>query len=171
MTHIYTGDGKGKTTAALGLALRFSGYGGNVIILQFGKGCDTGELVPLTNIPNIKVLRNSRDFGFWNFMSDKDKLEFILENNDNLDSALSEVSNANCGLLILDEVTSAYENGAIDRNKIDRLLKEKSQQTEIVLTGRNAPLTLIESADYISEIKNVRHPFDSGVFAREGIEY
>ena len=171
MIHIYTGDGKGKTSAALGLALRFSGYGGKVVIVQFGKGSNSGELVPLSEIPNIKVLRNSKDYGFWKFMSDSDKSTVIMENTDNIGTALNQVENGDCGLLILDELTSAYENNAVDRNIIDKLLKEKPQQLEIVITGRNAPISFLEAADYISEIKNVRHPYDKGEPAREGIEF
>ena len=171
MIHIYTGDGKGKTSAALGLALRFSGYGGKVVIIQFGKGSKTGELISLSSIPNIKVLRNSKDYGFWRFMSDSDKSAMILENNDNIRSALNCFVNNEGGLLILDELTSAYENNAVDRNAIDTLLKEKPPRLEIVITGRNAPKSFLDAADYISEIKNIQHPFDKGVPAREGIEF
>ncbi|MGI5985339.1 MAG: cob(I)yrinic acid a,c-diamide adenosyltransferase [Oscillospiraceae bacterium] len=171
MTHIYTGDGKGKTSCALGLALRFSGYGGNVIIVQFGKGRDTGELAALAKIPNIKVLRNNRDFGFWSNMTEESKNELRTENDANLSTAISEVKNGNCGLLVLDEVISAYKNGAVDRQIVDTLLNEKPPKTELVLTGRNAPQSFIERADYVSEIKKVRHPFDKGIGAREGVEF
>ena len=171
MIHIYTGDGKGKTSAALGLALRFSGYGNNVIIVQFGKGSYTGELFSLSKIPNIKVLRNSRDFGFWKFMSDEDKRDMIIENNDNLFAAIAEVKNGNSSMIVLDELTSAYENGAVDRSIVDSLLSNKELHAEIVITGRNPDKHLSDVADYISEIENVRHPFDHGENAREGIEF
>ncbi len=171
LTHIYTGDGKGKTTAALGLALRFSGYGENVIIVQFGKGSYTGELTSLAKIPNIKVLRNSRDYGFWHSMSDLDKMKLCDENNANLNTALLFVRSGVCALLVLDEIISAYENGAVDREIVDALLNKKPSQTELVLTGRAAPQSFIDRADYVSEIKNIRHPYDQGIIAREGIEY
>jgi cob(I)alamin adenosyltransferase len=171
LTHIYTGDGKGKTTAALGLALRFSGYGKNVIIVQFGKGSFTGELVSLAKIPNIRVLRNSRDFGFWRGMSELEKMKLCDENNANLNTALLLSKSGDCSLLILDEILSAYENGAVDREVIDDLLINKPSETELVLTGRSAPQSFIDRADYVSEIKCLRHPYERGITAREGIEY
>ena len=171
LTHIYTGDGKGKTTAALGLALRFSGYGKNVIIVQFGKGSFTGELTTLAEIPNIKVLRNSRDFGFWNSMSDLEKKKLREENDTNLNTALLFVKSGGCALLVLDEIISAYENGAVDREIVDALLDKKPSETELVLTGRAAPQSFIDRADYVSEIKCLRHPYNRGIIAREGIEY
>lgn len=171
LTHIYTGDGKGKTTAALGLALRFSSYGINVIIVQFGKGSYTGELTSLAKIPNIQILRNSRDFGFWFCMSESEKSMLRKENDSNLKSALLDVKRGGCSLLILDEVLSAYENGAVDRQLVDSLLENKPSELELVLTGRNAPQSFIDRADYVSEIKGLRHPYDKGIGAREGIEY
>jgi len=171
MTHIFTGDGQGKTSAALGLALRFAGYGGNVIIVQFGKGRVTGELISLAQIPNIRVLRNGCDYGFWSSMSEKDRLRLREENNINLNTALLLAKNDSCDLLVLDEIISAYENGAVDRELVDTLLDRKPPEMELVLTGRNAPQRFIEHSDYVSEIKCLRHPYEHGIAARKGVEY
>lgn len=170
LTHLYTGDGKGKTTAALGLALRFAGHKKSVIIVQLSKGRDSGELHSLKNIPQITVLRNSRDFGFWKTMTDEQKAACLAENNANLSQAQKAVKDGKCDLLVLDEVTSAWDNSAADRSLIMKLITEKAPPLELVLTGRNAPDFMLSAADYISEIKCLRHPYEKGIPAREGAE-
>jgi cob(I)alamin adenosyltransferase len=171
--HIYTGAGKGKTTAALGLALRSAGRGRRVVIVQFLKGRETGELSSLALIPNITIFRNSKNYGFFSEASEDTRREIVAENNANLQAAL----NASWDLLILDEACSAYTLGALDRDVIDALIescalkKDSIPEIELVLTGRDPPEHFQAAADYISSIQKVKHPYDRGIGAREGIEY
>jgi cob(I)alamin adenosyltransferase len=165
--HLYTGAGKGKTTAAIGLAVRAAGRGKRVVIVQFLKGRETGELFSLAHIPSIKVFRNSQSYGFFPKVSAEIQAKIIAENNENLQAALAEPWN----LLVLDEVCAAYNLGALDRAALDALLRSCPAAAELALTGRDAPEHFRAAADYISEIQKVKHPFDAGIAAREGVEY
>ncbi len=165
MLHIYCGDGKGKTTAALGLAVRAAGAGLRVHIVQLMKGAPTSELAALAKIPGISVARCDRDYGFSWKMSDKDKSEITACHN----ALLEEAFSLGADMVILDEFNSAYANGLLDREAAEKLIGEAT--AEIVLTGRNPDPKLLEKADYISEIQCVRHPYERGVTARKGIEF
>jgi cob(I)alamin adenosyltransferase len=167
MIHIYTGDGKGKTTAAMGLAIRAAGRGKKAVIVQFLKGTDTGELHSLSLIPNITVIRNSEAKGFFHTVPPEIRLKITEENNENIKKALALPYD----LIVLDEVCAAYALEAVDRKAVDDLVRGFSPEKELVLTGRNPPQHFCDTADYISEIHKVKHPFDQGVPAREGIEY
>jgi len=167
MIHLYTGEGKGKTTAAMGLAIRATGRGKKVVIVQFLKGSDTGELHSLSLIPNITVIRNTEAKCFFHTAPQEIRQKITDENNDNLRKVLAMPYD----LLVLDEVCAAYGLEAVDRKAVDDLLQSFSKEKELVLTGRNPPQHFYDAADYISEIKNIRHPFDRGIEAREGIEY
>jgi cob(I)alamin adenosyltransferase len=167
MIHVYTGDGKGKTTAALGLAIRAAGRGKKVVIVQFMKGADTGELRSLSLLPNITVLRYKKSLGFFNSADAEARRQMIEDNN----SSLAEALNMPWDMLVLDEVFSAYALKALDTKTIDDLVFNQTGERELVLTGRNAPQRFIDAADYVSEIRKIKHPYDLGVKAREGIEY
>jgi cob(I)alamin adenosyltransferase len=167
MIHIYTGEGKGKSTAAVGLAVRAAGRGKRVVIVQFLKGSGTGELAALGHIPNITLLRNSRNYGFFYSASGDSRAAMYGENTANLEAALA----VPCDMLVLDEVCAAYNLGAVDRAAVDALILNPAQNRELVLTGRDAPEHFLKAADYVSEIRKVKHPYDAGIAAREGIEY
>jgi cob(I)alamin adenosyltransferase len=167
MIHVYAGDGKGKTTAALGLAIRAAGRGKKVVIVQFMKGADTGELRSLSLVPGVTVLRNKKHYGFFNRVGAEAQSHIIDDNNSSLVEALA----LPWDMLVLDEVFAAYSMGALDRKAIDSLVAEKNEGRELVLTGRNPPQHIIDAADYVSEIRKIKHPYDLGVKAREGIEY
>ena len=171
LIHLYTGDGKGKTTAAMGLSLRAAGSGKKVVIVQFLKGRSTGEVNALMHIPGITILRNQKDYGFYAFQNEAIQIETAKEHNENLIAALQLVQQRKCDFLVLDEVVAAYQLGALDRSILDNLLLHKPSELELVLTGREPPPHFISMADYISEIKKIRHPYDSGIAARKGIEY
>ncbi len=164
MLHIYCGDGKGKTTAALGLAIRAAGAGLRVHIVQLMKGAPTSELAALAKIPEITIARCDRDYGFSWKMSERDKSEITACHN----RLLGEAFALGADMVILDEFNSAYANDLLDRETAERLIAEAA--AEIVLTGRNPDPKLLGKADYISEIKCVRHPYERGVAARRGIE-
>jgi ATP:corrinoid adenosyltransferase len=170
MIHIYTGDGKGKTTASLGLVLRAYGSGRCAFVVQFLKGRDSAEIEVLERL-GIKVLRNSTDYGFFPLTTDEKKAAMLRENNENLNIVAKLVRTGECDFLILDEVISAYNLGALDRKLVDELIEIRRDNFELVLTGREPPGHFVEKADYVSEIKKIKHPYDSGVKAREGIEF
>jgi cob(I)alamin adenosyltransferase len=132
------------------------------------KGSDTGELYGLAQL-GITVLRNHRDYGFFSQTGEEERRQIISENNENLDEAL----HTPWDLLILDEALTAYTRGALNRGVIDELVRRESgnYDRDLVLTGRDADAGLLAAADYVSEIHKIRHPYDCGVKAREGIEY
>jgi cob(I)alamin adenosyltransferase len=167
MIHIYTGEGKGKTTASMGLALRAAGCGKRVVIVQFMKGRDSGEIGALRSLENVTVFRNTRDYGFFSRTDGESRRKMIAENNENLHAALALPFD----LLVLDEALAAYNLGALDRECVDGLLASGGGDGEIVLTGRDAPPHFIEAADYVSEIRKIKHPFDRGIKARKGVEF
>lgn len=169
--HIYTGDGKGKTTAAMGLALRAAGRGKSVVIVQFLKGSESGEIITLRQIPSITVFRNKKNYGFFGSMNEDDKAIVTSENNANLYKALGLLDEGACDLLILDEAMAAYALNAVSREDLDQLVLHKPEPLELVLTGREPPAHYLEAADYVSEIRKIKHPFDLGERAREGIEF
>ncbi len=170
MLHIYCGDGKGKTTAALGLAVRAAGSGMRVHIAQLLKGSDTSELKALRLIPGITVARCERDYGFTFNMSSRDKLELTKCHNSLLADA-KRLMEQGTDMLIIDEFFAAYNYGLLDCSIADRLVFGRPSNAELILTGRNPSEKFIAAADYVSEINAVKHPYSTGTAARRGIEY
>lgn len=169
MLQIYCGDGKGKTTAALGQAVRAAGSGMRVHIVQLMKGRETGELHALAMIPNITVRRCDRDYGFAKNMDAAAREGITACHNAMLAEAESMLKELD--MLVLDEFCSACENGLLDRALAERVVLQRPYKLELVLTGRRPAQIFLDAADYISEIAAVRHPFESGAPARKGIEY
>ncbi|MBP1547491.1 MAG: cob(I)yrinic acid a,c-diamide adenosyltransferase [Oscillospiraceae bacterium] len=167
LLHIYCGDGKGKTTASLGLALRAAGAGMKVCFVQFMKGGDTAELETLNLIPDITVKRCNRAYGFVKNMSDKDKEEITVCHNGLLKYAFG----GSFDLVILDEFNSAYGCGLMNKELAEKLILDGKDKFEIAITGRNPAEIFLENADYVSEICCVKHPYEKGITARKGIEY
>ena len=166
--HIYTGDGKGKTTAAMGLAVRAAGWGKRVLVIQFLKGGPTGELAALEAL-EIPVRRNRREYGFFSTLSEAERKALIAEQNQMLNSVSDALGQYD--LIVLDELICAYNLGAVDRDLADALVAGGPYETELVLTGRDAPQSWIEKADYVTEMGCVKHPYDRGAEARQGIEF
>ena len=165
--HIYCGDGKGKTTASLGLAMRAAGAGMKVCFVQFMKGGETAELDTLKLIPNISVHRCDKEYGFlWN-MSDSEKAEITDTHNE----LLTTTFNSGVDLVVLDEFNFAYSSGLMDKLLAEKLILDNKDNCEIVLTGRDPAEIFIQEADYVSKICCVKHPYEKGVTARKGIEY
>lgn len=171
LIHIYCGDGKGKTTAALGLAIRAAGSGMKIHIVQFLKGNKTSELESLAEISNITIARPQKNYGFTFSMSDSDRAELTRCHNALLNEAFDKINSGNIQLLILDEFFAAYNNNLIDHTLAEKIVFEKPEMPELVLTGRNPSEKFLNAADYVSEIKAVKHPFIKGISARKGIEY
>jgi len=169
--HIYTGEGKGKTSAALGLALRAAGCGCKVCIFQFFKD----KKAPCSESKAIK--RFGKDFKFRRFdiphpMFKKIDIEKLRAR---LKKAVNEVNETLKGkefdVIILDEILIGVSQGFIDEGSVLKIIKSRPKKSELVLTGRGATKKLINSADYVTYMKDARHPFSKGVCARRGIDF
>ena len=164
MIQVYIGEGKGKTTASIGLSIRAAGHGFNVLFMQFLKDDSSGEISVLRSIPGIEVIHCPVNYGFTFQMTEDQKKETALEYDKMLDKAIE----ADVFLIVLDEAIHALNAGLINQEKLERLLHKNC---EIVLTGRNAPEWLTDRADYVSDIQKIKHPYDKRVQARVGIEF
>ena len=166
LLHLYWGDGKGKTTAAMGLALRALGSGKRVVIVQFLKGGKSGE-IPLLEQLGAKIYRGKAGQKFVFQMNDAEKAATRELQNANLRAAQQEPAD----LLILDEAGSAWELDMVDKELLKTVVLERPAEQECVLTAHGAPDWMLEAADYSTEMKCHRHPYQKGIAAREGIEY
>lgn len=169
--HIYCGDGKGKTTAAIGLAVRAAGCEKKVLIARFLKTDNSGEVKSLGYVPGIKVMPCEKNFGFFSKMSEDDKKKAKAYYSELLETALSEAAGGAFDLLILDEIMAVCNFGLVKEQKVLDFLTVRPEGLEVVLTGRDPSEKLFDMADYVSEIKKIKHPYDKGIMARRGIEY
>ncbi len=171
---VYTGNGKGKTTASLGLAMRALGRCWKVLIIMFTKGGDDyGELNSFRNLSpeiskNLTIIQAGLDRIVYSDNKTKNDEEEIKKG---WELAKTAIKNDEYNLIILDEANIAIDLGFIDLEEMLDVLKNKPQEMEIVLTGRNANPKIIEIAHLVSEIKPVKHYWDTGIAARKGIEY
>ena len=166
LVHLYCGDGKGKTTAAMGLALRALGQGMRVVVVQFLKNGTSGELEPLKKL-GAAVYSGRPGAKFTFQMNAEEKAQAKKENNARLAEALQQP----CDLLILDEICAARNSGMVDEALAKQAVLERPQHREVVLTGRNPETWMAEAADYITEMQPRRHPYEQGISARKGIEF
>lgn len=169
LIQVYTGNGKGKSTAAFGLTLRASGRGLKSIIIQFMKQGNTyGEHFAIEKIENIEIV----SFGkpkFVNFKNpSKEDIDLV---NDAFEFSKNAINSGKYDIVILDEINIALHFKLLEIEKVIDLLKNRPENLEVVLTGRSAPQELIDFADLVSEIVEIKHPYQKGVGAREGIEY
>lgn len=172
LVQVYYGNGKGKTTAAIGQGIRATGKGLKVIMLQFLKGGVSGELNTLAKLePDFKVFRFEKERGFYFTLSETEKDELKMEIINALKFAKKVLDTKECDLLILDEILGVVENGIISEEELKIFIKNRPKHIELILTGRKLPNSLVEDIDYISEIVQIKHPYEKGISAREGIEY
>lgn len=171
MIHVYHGDGKGKTTAAMGLALRMLAAGRRVVVVQFLKDGESGEARLLAERFGVPVFAGKASDKFtWSMTSEE--LAATRELHDgNLASALAELEGAQEGLLVLDEALDALSKGLVDEALVDRALDMSARGVEVALTGRASSRKIVEKADYITEMRCEKHPYAQGIGAREGVEY
>lgn len=170
LVHIYCGNGKGKTTASVGLAVRAKGAGLSVLFIQFIKGQNSSELLPLKNI-GIEIARTPKEIGFIPFMDENEKQDCFEEQQKLINMAQESSKSGEYDLIILDEILGAIETEMVELNQVVDLISYRLKTVEIVLTGRNAPKELVEIADYVSKIKEVKHPYNNNQKARKGIEF
>ncbi|MDD5038454.1 MAG: cob(I)yrinic acid a,c-diamide adenosyltransferase [Dehalococcoidales bacterium] len=166
LIQIYTGDGKGKTTAALGLAMRAAGRGLKVGFIQFLKGKTSGEHLFLSRSKVFKIVRLSNTNSF---TAPREQLRE--EAQQTLAYAVEQMLSGRFDMLILDEIFIAVHQDLISSSQVLELLEKKPQSVELVLTGRYAPGELVQRADLVTEMRMVKHPFNEGIHARPGIEY
>ncbi len=172
LTHIYTGDGKGKTTAAIGLGVRACGRGLKVLMVQFLKGTPTGEMFSLKALePGFVLYRGTQTTKFTWEMNEEEKVQAAAEQQRIFEFAQNAAIKGKCDLLILDEVLGAVSSGMLEEDCLLEFVKNKPNGLELVLTGRGAMPELVGQADYVSEIHAVRHPADKGINGRKGIEF
>ncbi|MDR3091928.1 MAG: DNA-3-methyladenine glycosylase [Clostridiales bacterium] len=171
LVHVYTGDGKGKTTAAVGLSARAAGRGRRVLFANFLKSTDSGEFFALENVYNISVLSGETRRPFFFSAEKQEKIEIISEHNDRAKEILRRLRADSCDFLVLDEIFPALAAGAIDPALTDKIIFEKPGRLELVLTGRGAESKYLALADYATEFAAVKHPFEQGVSARMGVEW
>ena len=171
LVHIYTGNGKGKTTACAGLALRMAGSGKKVLYAFMQKGVMSSEVKLLETIKGIDVFRVCTMTKFTHLQNKLEKAEYRRQHTLGLEKIINLSQSGNYDMIVVDEAIGAITEKAIDFERVLELINSRPDKCEIVLSGRKAPDELIKAADYVSEIKAVKHPFDKGIPARRGIEY
>jgi cob(I)alamin adenosyltransferase len=166
---VYTGNGKGKTTAALGQALRACGHGLRVVMIQFMKGSKNyGEVMIASKIPNFEILQ----FGLPTFVEKGNPSEEDLRlARLGMDFARKAIGQGKYDMVILDEINCAIDYGLVESSEVLELVKGKPEGVEIILTGRYAPQELLDAADLVTEMREVKHHYQAGIGAREGIEF
>lgn len=168
MVMVYTGDGKGKTTASLGLALRTLGHGAKVAMVQFMKGRTYGELIAAKNLPNFEIIMSGRD----EFVSKEDPEEIDIKMaQEGFTKAQECINSGWYDMVILDEINVALDYELVSVPEVLNLIKNRPKHVDLVLTGRYVPAAIIEIADLVSEVQEIKHHYQKGVEARQGIEF
>lgn len=172
LIQVYCGNGKGKTTAAIGLGIRAIGNNYKVIMIQFLKNDSTGECRMIKTLePDFKIFHFEKKRGFTWQLNEDEKQELRSETSNALKFASKVMDTGQCDVLILDEVLNSLELGFVTEEEICELIDGKSEDVELVLTGRNLPDSIAQRADYISRIEDIKHPMEKGIDARKGIEF
>ena len=171
MIHVYHGDGKGKTTAAMGLALRMLAAGRRVVVVQFLKDGESGEVRLLAEHFGVPVFAGKASDKFTWSMTSEELVATRELHDGNLASALAELEGAQEGLLVLDEAVAACNHGLIEETALLDFLRRRPETLEVVLTGRDPSQHLLDAADYVTEMRKRKHPFDRGIAARRGVEF
>ena len=175
LVQIYTGQGKGKTTAAFGLALRAAGQGNKVLIFQFLKpaSLDLGERFSIeSGAVQIRIETIDLEWDMGTAFEDEKTVEQMrAEISKVLDRLAEAAAKRVYDCIILDEIVYCVSKGLAELADVKRLVDSRDRRVEIVMTGRGATKELIEMADLVTEMKNIKHPFDKGIMARKGIEY
>ena len=167
LIQIYMGDGKGKTSSALGLAVRMAGCGGRTIIIQFLKGWKYSEAKGLAFLPGVRLVQTGRpDYLYPDALAAED----YREAERGLETARQALFSGEYDLVILDEISVALSFGLLKTEEVLELFSKKLRHTELVLTGRNPPPQLVAGADLVTDMREVRHPYSRGILSRKGID-
>jgi cob(I)alamin adenosyltransferase len=166
---IFTGDGKGKTTAALGMALRASGHCMKTLVLQFIKSNQSGELTAFKSLHGVEIIQTGR--GFVPSPTDPAFLKHREAACQGLEMAVEALRSKKYDLMILDEICTAMDKGLVSEDQIIELIKECGEISCLVLTGRGATPRLIDEADTVTEMHNLKHGLSLGIRAQKGVEY
>ncbi len=168
---LYTGEGKGKTTAALGLVLRAVGYKKRCLIVQFGKSWFTGELSGIRKLsPLVKIIQGGK--GFVDILGDQTpKTVHKKAAADTFNLLYKEVMSGNWHVVVADEIIGAVSSGMLPLDKALKLIEDKPQALDLVLTGHNAPQKLVSLADLVTDMQSVKHPFQKGILAKKGVDF
>lgn len=169
-THIIYGDGKGKTTSAVGCAVRAKGSGMNVVFVSLMKDGTSNENKLLEKC-GIVLFHCDKHYGFTFEMTDEEKAEITACHNKILSDAYELAQQGKADMLVVDEFFCAYEFGLCDKALAEKIVFERPYDTELILTGHEVDKKFLDAADYISRIDNERHPFEKGVPARIGVEF
>ena len=169
MLHIYCGEGKGKTTCSMGLAVRAAGHGNKVVVAQFLKCGNSGERVVLEQLPNVTLLPVPEITKFVFTMTEEEKAQTRAQMTGIFRQATEQSRDAH--LLVLDELNGAIATGMVALEDVLAFLDSRPEQLEVVITGRDPAPELQERADYITEMTKIKHPFDKGMNARKGVEW
>ncbi len=169
LVQVYTGDGKGKTTAALGLSLRVCGHGGKVAFIQFMKGWEFyGEIAGLKLLPGVRHERTGTpDYVYRGSESEVDRNEAAK----GASLALECLSSGSYDLVVLDEINVAVDFGMVDPEEVVRAIIGRPRHVEVVLTGRAAPKAFLDMADLVTEMREIRHPYSKGIRSRRGADF
>lgn len=171
LIHIYCGDGKGKTTASMGLGMRAAGRNMRVLLTQFLKDNTTGELASIEKLgENFEVFKGAPVKKFFKFMTPEEQIATKKEHGERFRDVTKKAIDEKFDLLIMDEIIASINLDLIPLQEVVEFLKNKPKGLEVVLTGRNPNEQLVEIADYVSEIKAVKHPYERGINSRIGIE-
>ena len=166
--HIYTGNGKGKTTAAIGLGIRATGEGLKVYMIQFMKGRSYSESDALKNMKNFTVVQFGRD----EFVSKENPEQIDIDlARKGFEHAKEIIKNGEHDLIILDEINVAVDFKLIPLKDVLKLMDEKPEKVELVLTGRYVHPDMVKQADLVSEILEIKHPYQNGIQSRKGIDW
>ncbi|NLB83843.1 MAG: cob(I)yrinic acid a,c-diamide adenosyltransferase [Synergistaceae bacterium] len=167
LIQIYMGDGKGKTSSALGLAVRMAGCGGKTAIIQFMKGWEYSEVKGLSFLPGVHLLQTGRpDYVYPDTIAPED----YEEAERGLQAAWCLLSSGEYDLVILDEISVALSFGLLKIEDVLELMEKKPHHVELVLTGRNPPPEMVAGADLVTDMREIRHPYSRGILARRGID-
>lgn len=170
LIHIYEGNGKGKTTAGVGLTVRCAGCGFPVVYSQFLKDGKSGEINILRQIPEVMVVVEEKHFPFSFLMTPEQKVEACGYYTSLFERVTALAKEKQARLLVMDEILDLCNADLIDLNLVTAFLKDKPEGLDVVMTGRNPKPELVELADYYTKMEKVKHPFDQGIPARVGIE-
>lgn len=168
---LYTGEGKGKTTAALGIILRAVGYKKKCLMVQFGKHWFSGELAGIKKLaPDVKIIQGGK--GFIDILGDRiPKEKHIEAARKTFELLYTEVVSNKWDIVIADEIVGAVSAGTLPLKEAVRLVTDKPKQVDLVLTGHHAPRKLIEMADLVTEMKAIKHPYQKGILAKKGVDF